>query len=230
MYYPLNNVGNIVPISNIGALPDLFGRRQDRRARRDLQEQLRDNQRAAAQQMQLQQMLAQQTAQQQLLAQAARGNVNVQAVAPNAGPWAANVPGGPPMLGIPATPPVPTPANGRPVPLAGGVANIAAIVGVTPGTATFTLTTQDPFYLFDMVIQPETAGLSYVESITIGSQNLRAGSTGITGVSDWSATAFNQGKLSGYYLGVSQSFVVVIRNQSTSTNFHVVTLYGFSVR
>lgn len=242
MYVPIGNVGNLpgyLPVgavsgfTEIGALGRGFQGRQRRISNRELERQIEAQQRA--QQNQMRQMEAlRQAAQHQQMMQQATGGYNVASipgVMPIQSPYAANIPGGNPFAPSPAAPPVTPPANARPVPLGNASAvQMAALAAGVPGTATLTFTSQDPFWLYDLSIECESDNLAYVESLTLGSQNIRAGSSGIQSVRYWSVTSFNQGKLQGYFINSTQSLVVVVRNVSTATNWVFGSCSGASVR
>ena len=227
--YPVGNVGYL-PVANVGALRRQFQGRQGRQSNRQLEDLLKAQDRAFQQQMRAQSAMQQQAAQHAQMQQAFN-NVASPGVMPISSPYAANTPGGNPFAPQAATPPVTPPANARPVPLGAPAAiQMAAIAGIVPGTATLTFTSQDPFWLFDLYIACETQNLAYVESLTLGSQNIRAGNAGIQPASYWSEANFQQGKLQGYFINSTQSLVVVCRNLSGSTNWVVGTCSGASVR
>lgn len=233
-FYPIGQVGNLpggfLPVGNAGALRRGDLRRSNRRAEREMEDAMEINAMIAKQQRQQQQFMAAAAAQQAGIAQAYNVGQNP-GVMPIQSPYAANVPGGNPFAPQPASPPVTPPANARPVPLgATSASQMAAISGNTPGTATLTFTSQDPFWLFDMYLQLETANLAYIESITLGSQSIRAGNGGVIGVDYFSVGNFNQGKLQGYFINSTQSLVVVVRNLSNATNWCLGACSGASVR
>ncbi len=227
---PLANVG-MLPVGNVGALRRQFTGHMGRGANRDIEKALKQQQQLFEQQMRAQAAIQAQQAQQAMIQQAYNNQASP-GVMPISSPYAANTPGGNPFAPQAATPPVTPPANARPVPLGAPAAiQMAAISGSTPGTATLTFTSQDPFWLFDLYVECETqSGLAYVESLTLGSQNIRAGNAGIQPVTYWSASNFQQGKLQGYFINSTQSLVVVVRNLSTSTNWVTATCSGASVR
>lgn len=236
-FLPVGNVGAIpylpIPVGNVGALGAGFLRRSGRRAGRDFQQATRQQDIIMEQQREMEQALQQQRMQQSYMAQLQNQYNLAQSpgVMPIQSPYAANIPGGNPFSPTPASPPVTPPANARPVPLGAPAAvQMAAFAAATPGTATLTFTSQDPFWLYDLYIQCETQNLAYVESLTLGSQSIRAGNGGIQGVTYWSEANFNQGKLQGYFINSTQSLVVVVRNLSLATNWTMGTCSGASVR
>lgn len=230
-YVPVGNVGAMLPFGQVGALRRPFFGAQNRAGNREMERALKQQQKMFENQQRNQAALAQQAAQQHALAQAYNLNASP-GVMPIQSPYAANIPGGNPFAPSPASPPVTPPANARPVPLGAQAAiQMAAITGPgVPGTATFTFTSQDPFWLYDLYIECETQNLAYIESLTLGSQNIRAGNAGIQPATYWSASNYQQGKLQGYFINSTQSLVVVVRNLSTSANWAVGTCSGASVR
>lgn len=232
---PFANVGLVAPygaLANVGALRPGYFRRDANQASRELQRQLKLQENLMEEQRKQQMAMQAFANQQQMLNQVSSYNIAQNpGVMPIQSPYAANIPGGNPFAPSPASPPVSPPANARPVPLGAPAAvQMAAIAGATPGTATLTFTSQDPFWLYDLYIECETQNLGYIESLTLGSQNIRAGNGGIQPATYWSSANFNQGKLQGYFINSTQSLVVVCRNLSTATNWVVGTLSGASVR
>ncbi len=222
--------GSFLPVGNVGALRRGDLRRSGRQAEREMEKAMEVNAMIARQQRQNQQFMQAAAAQQAGISQAYNVGANP-GVMPIQSAYAANVPGGNPFAPSPASPPVTPPANARPVPLGATAASqMAAISGSTPGTATLTFTSQDPFWLFDMYLQLETANLAYIESITLGSQSIRAGNGGVIGVDYFSTGNYNQGKLQGYFINSTQSLVVVVRNLSNATNWCLGACSGASVR
>jgi hypothetical protein len=232
---PFANVGlvpNYNALANVGALGRRYQNRQANEASRELRRQLELQQDLMEEQRKQNQAIANFNQQQQMLGAMSGYNVAQNpGVMPIQSPYAANIPGGNPFAPSPASPPVSPPANARPVPLGAPAAvQMAAISGSTPGTATLTFTSQDPFWLYDLYIECETQNLAYVESLTLGSQNIRAGNGGIQPATYWAASNFNQGKLQGYFINSTQSLVVVVRNLSGATNWCMGTCSGASVR
>ena len=154
-------------------------------------------------------------------------------VAYNNADYAASAPGSNPFAPLPAQPPSNPPANARIRPIGGDAPVVpakAGTFGVTGAPTLFTIETDDPFWLFDLVIQSDSLSSLVITSMNIGSTNLLSNS-GIVSATTYSQDAFHQGKLSGFFLPVSQKLKINVASlDNAASHFAVITAYGSSVK